>query len=74
MGGKDKGIWESMLEEGLRAGMLKRILVGECGTKREIQGIEGSAEGKKVRECGARHKQKTIVGGKIEGRAQDQEG
>ena len=37
----------SMLEEGTRAGMVKRTLGGNCGTRQlKVRGIEGNARGK----------------------------
>ena len=50
MGKKGRGMWESMLEGGPRAGILKRILGGEMRTKWEVRGIEGNAGGKGSKE------------------------
>ena len=57
MGGKGRGMWGSMLKEGLRAGMLKRILGGKVGDKtlgkyRELREVD---EEKEVRESQSRH-------------------
>ena len=65
----------STLDERPRGGMLKRILGGEVRDKTigKYGELKEAQEEKKVRECGARHKQKTIVDGEIGRRTKAQE-
>ena len=60
-----RDVKRNTLEEGHGAGMLNKILGGECGTKREVRRNEESAGGRKYGNVERDTNKTTIVGGNM---------